>query len=131
MFPYPQPYLFQPKIEPIKKCGLERHTCFYFVLFIYLAVLGLRSAGALSSCSKWGRLFLAVVSFVAEHGASVVAECGLRSCGIGASLCCSMWDLPRPGIKPVSPALVGGFFTIGPPGKSHRMSYIFFSVLVK
>ena len=22
-----------------------------------------------------------------------------------------MWDLPRPGIKPVSPALAGGFFT--------------------
>ena len=29
-----------------------------------------------------------------------------------------MWDLPRPGIKPVSPALAGGFLTTGPPGKS-------------
>ena len=28
-----------------------------------------------------------------------------------------MWDLPRPGIKPMSPALSGGFFTIEPPGK--------------
>ena len=28
-----------------------------------------------------------------------------------------MWDLPRPGIDPVSPALVGGFFTTEPPGK--------------
>ena len=26
-------------------------------------------------------------------------------------------DLPDPGIKPVSPALAGGFFTIEPPGK--------------
>ena len=26
-------------------------------------------------------------------------------------------DLPNPGIKPVSAALVGGFFTTGPPGK--------------
>ena len=26
-------------------------------------------------------------------------------------------DLPDPGIKPTSPALAGGFFTIGPPGK--------------
>ena len=26
-------------------------------------------------------------------------------------------DLPRPGIKSVSPALVGGFLTTGPPGK--------------
>ena len=28
-----------------------------------------------------------------------------------------MWDLPRPGIKPVSPELAGGFFTTEPPGK--------------
>ena len=28
-----------------------------------------------------------------------------------------MWDLPRLGIKPVSPALTGGFFTTEPPGK--------------
>ena len=27
--------------------------------------------------------------------------------------------VPRPGIKPVSPALAGGFLTTGPPGKSH------------
>ena len=29
-----------------------------------------------------------------------------------------MWDLPGPGIKPVSPALAGGFSTTVPPGKS-------------
>ena len=28
-----------------------------------------------------------------------------------------MWDLPRPGIKPVSPALAGRFLTTEPPGK--------------
>ena len=28
-----------------------------------------------------------------------------------------MWDLSRPGIEPVSPALAGGFFTTEPPGK--------------
>ena len=28
-----------------------------------------------------------------------------------------MWDLPRPGLKPVSPALAGGFLTTAPPGK--------------
>ena len=28
-----------------------------------------------------------------------------------------MWDLPGPGIEPVSPALAGGFFTSEPPGK--------------
>ena len=28
-----------------------------------------------------------------------------------------MWDLPQPGIKPLSPALQGRFLTTGPPGK--------------
>ena len=30
-----------------------------------------------------------------------------------------MWDLPGPGLKPVSPALAGGFLTTAPPGKPH------------
>ena len=28
-----------------------------------------------------------------------------------------MWNLPGPGIKPVFPALAGGFSTTGPPGE--------------
>ena len=28
-----------------------------------------------------------------------------------------MWDLPGPGLKPVSPALAGGLLTTAPPGK--------------
>ena len=32
-----------------------------------------------------------------------------------------MWDLPGPGLKPVSPALAGGFLTTAPPRKpAHR-----------
>ena len=30
-----------------------------------------------------------------------------------------MWDLPGPGLEPVSLALAGGFLTTAPPGKSH------------
>ena len=30
-----------------------------------------------------------------------------------------MWDLPRPGLEPVFPALAGGFLTTAPPGKPH------------
>ena len=29
-----------------------------------------------------------------------------------------MWDLPGTGVKPMCPALAGGFFTTEPPGKS-------------
>ena len=31
-----------------------------------------------------------------------------------------MWDLPGPGLEPVSPALAGRFLTTAPPGKSHK-----------
>ena len=47
--------------------------------------------------------------------ASVVAAYGLSSCGTWALLPL-MWNLPRPGSNPVSPALAGRFLTIGPPG---------------
>ena len=30
-----------------------------------------------------------------------------------------MWDPPRPGLEPVSPALAGRFSTTAPPGKPH------------
>ena len=35
-----------------------------------------------------------------------------------------MWDLPRPGLEPVSPALAGGFLTTVPPGKSSTTFYL-------
>ena len=45
-------------------------------------------------------------------------ECSLSSCGAQASLFRGMWDLPGPGLEPVSPALVGRFLTTEPPGKA-------------
>ena len=33
-----------------------------------------------------------------------------------------MWDLPGPGLEPVSPALAGRFLTTAPPGKSQSLS---------
>ena len=50
--------------------------------------------------------------------ASVVVARGLSSCGARAQLLCGMWDLPGPGLEPVSPALAGGCLTTAPPGKS-------------
>ena len=35
-----------------------------------------------------------------------------------------MWDLPGPGLKPVSPALAGGFLTTAPPGKREEVNLI-------
>ena len=87
-----------------------------------MAVLGLRfCARAFSSCGKRGPLFITVrgpltiaASLVAEHGLQTRS---LSSCGSRAQLLRGMWDLPRPGLEPVSPALAGGFLTTAPPGK--------------
>ena len=46
-----------------------------------------------------------------------VLGCAGFSCGTWASLLRGMWNLPRPGIKPMSPASADGFFTTEPPGK--------------
>ena len=41
----------------------------------------------------------------------------LSSCGTWAQLLRGMWDLPGPGLEPMSPALAGGFSTTAPPRK--------------
>ena len=89
-----------------------------------MAVLGVRFfARAFSSCGKRGPLFIAVrgplsvaASLVAEHRLQMRR---LSSCGSRAQLLRGMWDLPRPGPEPVSPALAGRFPTTAPPGKPH------------
>ena len=93
-------------------------------LFIYLfvALLGLCfCARAFSSCGKQGPFFIAMhgpltimASLVAEHRLQTRR---LGSCGSRAQLLRGMWDLPRPGLEPVSPALAGRFLTTAPPGK--------------
>ena len=40
------------------------------------------------------------------------------SCSVTARFRHSMWDLPRPGIEPMSPKLAGRFLPTGLPGKS-------------
>ena len=82
-----------------------------------MAVLGLRfCARAFSSCGKQGPLLIAVCGPL-TIAASLVAECRLSNCGSRAHLLRSMWDLPRPGLEPVSPALAGRLSTTAPPGK--------------
>ena len=103
-------------------------------------MLGLRfCVRAFSSCGKRGPLFFAVrrpltivASLVAEHGLQTrrLSSCGsqalehrLSSCGSRAQLLRSMWDLPRLGLEPTSPALAGRFPTTVPPGKPKHHSF--------
>ena len=55
--------------------------------------------------------------------ASMVVVGGFSFCSTGAELSPGMWDLPGPGIEPMSPALAGGFFTTEPPGKPSQAFY--------
>ena len=95
-----------------------------------MAVLGLRfCARAFSSCGKRGPLFIAVrgplttaASLVVEHRLQTRR---LSNCGSRAQLLRDMWDLPRPGLEPVSPALAGRFSTTAPPGKPYSGSFVF------
>ena len=87
-----------------------------------MAVLGLRfCARAFSSCGKRGSLFIAVrgpltiaASLVAEHRLQTRR---LSNCGSRAQPLRGMWDPPRPGLEPVSPAPAGRLSTTAPPGK--------------
>ena len=96
----------------------------FFIIFLFLAVLGLCFyERAFSSCGEQGPLFTAVhgpltiaASLVAEHRLQMRR---LSSCGSRAQLLRGMWDPPRPGLEPVSPALAGRLSTTAPPGKPH------------
>ena len=118
-------------LETSQKCYF-----FFLILFIYLflAALGLRfCARAFSSCGKWGPLFIAV------HGpliivASLVAEHKLQTrrlshCDSRAQLLRGMWDPPRPGLEPVSPALAGRFSTTAPPKEAPKMLFLFLATI--
>ena len=105
---------------------------FQFIYFyLFLAALGLCCCvQAFSSCGEQGLLFVAVhrllivvASLVVEHGLQVRR---LNSCGTRAQLLHSMWDLPRPGLEPVSATLACGFLITVPPGKPRVLSsYLF------
>ena len=98
---------------------------FIATLFIYLFIFGCVGssvrARALSGYGKWGPLFIAVrrpftiaAPPVAGHRLQTRR---LSSCGSRAPLLRGMWDLPRPGLEPVSPTSAGRFSTTAPPGK--------------
>ena len=114
----------------------------YLFFFIFGCVRSSVRARAFSSCSKWGPLFIAVrgLLFIAVRGPLTIAAppvAGhrlqtrrLSSCGTRAQPLRGMWDLPRPGLEPVSPALAGRFSTTAPPGKPYTFFLIFFSIMV-
>ena len=91
---------------------------------LYRLVSGWCQAGPLPSCGAWASHCGSLSCKAWALGGAGFSGWGLRapeqwsrSCGTQFSLLQGMWDLPRPGIEPVSPALAGRFSTTEPPGK--------------
>ena len=83
-------------------CGAQAPHCSGF------SCCGARALGAWASV---------VVARGLSSCGSRALERRLGSCGARTQLLCGMWDLPRPGLEPVTPALAGGFLTTARPGK--------------
>ena len=58
-----------------------------------------------------------------HHMGSVVVAKGFISCGSRALVAHGIWNLPRPGLEPMSPSLADGFLSTVSPGRfyfNHR-----------
>ena len=105
--------------------------CFFFFLrsnihFFLKLLFIFGCTGSSIACrgfSSWGErelLFVVVCGVLLLRRTGSGHE-GFSSCDTGALLLQGMWNLPRPGIKPMSPALAGGFLPTAPLGTSHLM----------
>ena len=89
---------------------------YFWLRWVFVAACGLslvevsRGYSSLQSTGSRHTGFSSCVTWALERR--------LSSCGARALLLHGMWDLPRPGLEPVSPALAGGFLTTAPPRKS-------------
>ena len=97
----PCPLHWQADSQPLRHQGSPP------IYFFFLAVLGLRfCARAFSSCGERGPLFIAVCRPLAVAASPVVEHRlqtrRLSSRGSRAWWLRGMWDLPRPGLEPVS-----------------------------
>ena len=100
---------------------------FFFFFYLWLCWvlvsvwgLSLVVASGGHSSSRCAGLFTIVASLVAEHRLQTRR---LSSCGSRAQLLRGMWDPPRPGLEPVSPASAGRLSTTAPPGKPWSILY--------
>ena len=89
---------------------------YFLFYYLFLATLGLHGyTRAFSSCSEQGLLSSCGGRASRCSGFSCyraqALETGLPQCGEWTQLVHSMWNLPRPGIKPVATALAGRLFT--------------------
>ena len=101
---------------------------FFLNSFLYLFTCGCTGSSLLHrlfpSCGKLGLLFIAVHGILTTVASFDFGEHRLYSAE-SMVVAYGMWDLPGPGIEPVSPALAGGFLSTVPPGKPPKIVFFF------
>ena len=106
--------LFRSCVRAFSSCGEQGYSSLQCEGFSLRWLLLLRSTGSRHSG------FCSVARGLSSCGSRAL-ECRLSSYGARASLLHGMWELPGPGLEPLSPALAGGFLTTAPPGKPSRL----------
>ena len=96
---------------------------YFWLRWVFVAACRLSlvaaSGGYSLRCAGFSlRWLLLLWSMGSRRAASEVMARRLSSCGARSLLLRGRWVLPGPGIKPVCPALAGGFLTTATPGKS-------------
>ena len=101
---------------------------FFFNLFIYFwlcwVLVSVRGLSLVAASRGHSSSRCAGLSLSRPLLRSELQTRRLSSCGSRAQLLRGLWDLPRPGLEPVSPALAGRFSTTAPPGKPRRPSFL-------
>ena len=119
MFPIP---------DALSALGLRKYVFYVCILFWVCVRFCMQ---AFSNCRERGLLSTCGVSPSRCSGFSCCRarafERRLGSCGTWGLLLCGMWTLPRPRIKPVSPALAGRFLSTAPPGVENMYLFNFYS----
>ena len=91
-------------------------------LLVFVCGLSLVAASGGHSSSRCAGVFTIAAPPVAGHRLQTRR---LSSCGSRAQLLRGMWDPPRPGLEPVSPASAGRLSATAPPGKPGNFIFNF------
>ena len=129
--------------KSVVKDYMWQHSIYAIFFFKNQSIVDLQYCVSFRCTAKrlsYIHIFLRLYSIICYHRTLTISPCvGVRACMLRHFSCvrlcdprdCSLWgssvwsglpcrplgDLPNLGIKPVSPALAGGFFTAEPPAK--------------
>ena len=115
---------------------LQKFFCLFFYLYFWPCWVFVAAQGLSLDVVSQGYSWLLWAGFSYYRGFSCCRSQALGPTGFGRCrtrtqlFLCGTWDLPRPGVEPVSPALTGRFLTTRPARKSWGLFFFFFELLL-